>query len=90
MFASLSRWLTARTARRVKLNMAIKHFETTGERASRGMSRVIHEGDRGTVVEICYGDTRPPWRKWYMVSETDDVVELSWEEVQRQGEKPWR
>jgi hypothetical protein len=90
MLAAISRWFADRARRRERVAGAIRHFEVGGQRAIRGMCAAIAEETRGTIVRVCYGDTRPPRRSWFLVGKDGDVTELSWSETERLGERPWR
>ena len=93
MLGALSRWLEGRRRRRAAVAAAVRHFEAAGGRdALPGISRVIGEDARGTVVRVCHGaDVIPPGRAWYVVGPSGAVVaELSFEEAGRFGERYWR
>ena len=51
------------------LEMALAHFKTMDHSVIvRRMSGIWEETDSGYVVQICYGNTRPPRRAWFFVS----------------------
>lgn len=56
------------------------------------MVGVFHQDDLVAIVQICYGDTRPPQRSWWRVAlEGTACRELSHEETQRIKPIPvWR
>ncbi len=90
VFATFSRWRAARARRRTLVVSAIREFETAGRRAIRGMCSIIGEEARGTVVRVCYGDTRPPRRAWFVIGPDGSVAELPWAEAQRLDMCAWR
>ena len=80
-----------RAQRRAAIAAAVKHFEIAGGKAVRGMCEVIGDTERGSVVRVSFGNTRPPNRIWYVVGPSGTVTaELSWTEAEQLGERPWR
>lgn len=72
---------------------ALAHFEAvSGETTHAGHSRVIGtEADGSLIVRVCHGTTRPLRRVWYRVALGGEVLaELSFADVARFGERPWR
>jgi hypothetical protein len=93
MLGRFSRWLDRRRRHRAAVAAAVRHFEaTTGWEALPGISAVIGEDSRGTVVRVCHGDdVKPPRRVWSVVAASGAVAaELTLAEAGRFGERPWR
>ena len=92
MFGFFSKWLQHRCGQRSAVEAAVRHFDaTTGKHAHPGISGVIGEREGNFVVRICYGNTKPPGRTWYVVGSDGSVIEeLSFEEAKRFDEKLWR
>ena len=74
------------------LEAAIALFKTTDNRVVlRSMSGIWEEADNGYVVRICYGNTRPPRRAWFLVSsDAKSVVRMSDEEAKPYNQGTWR
>jgi hypothetical protein len=89
-------WLRRRGAERKRIReaerRALAAFQATGR--GRGYMTWIVRSDAGeTVVRVCFGDTRPPHRSWFLVPLEPDapVRELSYDDVVPMGEsKVWR
>lgn len=92
MLKSIARWFAWRRHEHEAVEAAIAHLaRTTGEQTHRGMCKVVADAPERSVVRLCYGMTRPPRRAWFAVSRTEEpaIRELTWEEAQALGEKPW-
>jgi hypothetical protein len=85
-------WRDERARVRDAERRALAAFEATGR--GRGyMMWVVRADERETVIRVCFGDTRPPHRSWFLVpSELGAPVrELSYDEVVPMGESTaWR
>ena len=93
MLKSLARWFALPNPQNGAIEAAIAHFTAaTGQQASGYMCRVLVVEPERTVVRLCYGSTRPPKRVWFSVPEKREqpIQELTWEEAQELGERPWR
>ena len=92
MLTSLSRWLEQGRRKRSAVKAALHRFNTTtGKPAHPGMSSVIGEKAGDLIVRVCFGNTKPPARVWYLVGLNTSVIsELSFEEAQEFGECLWR
>lgn len=93
MFNSAVQWFTRHQQRREALMAVIAYFEKgTGQRAIQSMCSILAEEPDQRIIRICYGNTRPRSRAWFSVScdNKTRIRELSWEEVQKLGERPWR
>ena len=74
------------------LEAAIAHFKRMDHRVvRRSMSGIWEETDKGYVVRICYGNTRPPRLAWFFVSsDAKSVVRMSDEEAKPYNKGHWR
>jgi hypothetical protein len=86
----LNNWRRQRNAIRI----AVQYFESNGGRkVIRSMCSIIAAETERCVVQVCYGDTRPPGSIFYAVYDfpQQEVTELPFEEVAiAYGVKPWR
>lgn len=92
MFAVLSKWFHHRRRKRSAVEAAVRHFgAATGKQARSGISGVIGEREGNLVVRVCYGNTKPPGRAWYLIAPDGAIAgELSFEEAQGFGERRWK
>lgn len=89
-------WLRRRAAGRKRIRSAERRalaaFQETGR--GRGYSPWIVRSDaRETIVRVCFGDTMPPRRSWFLIPVEPDapVRELTYDEVVPMGESTaWR
>jgi hypothetical protein len=85
-------WIDRVRRRRLARAAARRHLEaTTGQRSHLVGSTVLGEHAGGLVVRVCYGDTKPPRRAWYLIGAGGRVARsVSWDEAESVGERPWR
>jgi hypothetical protein len=79
----VSDWLKRRRRHLQADLTAVRHFEkTTGNRSHWSMCCVLGEDERGSVVRVCYGRSKPPRRAWYAVNDSS-VVTLTFDDAAR-------
>jgi hypothetical protein len=84
-------FLKRRQKRKAAIQAAVQHFDPgASKQVARRMSAVIAEPDGGYVVRVCYGNTIPPHRAWFIVGPDSFIAPLTFDEVRQYGEREWR
>jgi hypothetical protein len=91
MFSWIRRWTLGRRYIREAKRRAVAAFDGTG-RGPVAWIDVLQSDDRRTIIRVCFGNTRPANRSWFLVPAHSDgeVRELTFEEVAPMGEVAWR
>ena len=91
MLGVIKRFFAERRLKATAIDVALRHFESsTGESGIRPMCAVLHRDAKGSVVRVCYGNTRPPRRTWFFIaSDGIQVSTMTFDDVVAFGEKPW-
>jgi len=91
MLERITRFFTEKRQRAHATDTAIRHFEsTTGGRAHRSSTAVLHSDEFAVVVRVCHGRQKPHCRTWLRISGTPaEIHELTFDEVTQYGEKHW-
>ena len=93
MFQSIKSLIGRRRLHRAAISAALAAFhENSEERPIKNMVSVVASDGTRLIVQVCFGDTRPPGRAWFAVVREDRLAtQLTVEEVNEVYDVPvWR